>query len=85
VDIFSFGVAAYELLTDQKPFPGETPGDILKRQLDRSSFVPPSGYNADLPPGLEKVILRCLEREPERRYPFLGVMSRELQAALYVS
>jgi serine/threonine-protein kinase len=85
VDIFSFGVAAYELLTNQKPFPGETPGDILKRQLDRSSFVPPSGYNADLPPGLEKVILRCLEREPERRYPFLGVMSRELQAALYVS
>jgi serine/threonine-protein kinase len=85
VDIFSFGVAAYELLTNQKPFPGETPGEILKRQLDRSSFIPPSGYNADLPPGLEKVILRCLEREPERRYPFLGVMSRELQAALYVS
>src|SRR5438552_3141145 len=84
VDIFSFGVAAYELLTNQQPFPGETPGEILKRQLDRSAFVPPSGYNPDLPPGLEKVILRCLEREPERRYPFMGVMARELQAALYV-
>src|SRR5215467_4904961 len=43
VDIFSFGVSAYELLTNQKPFPGETPAEILKRQLDRSSFVPPSG------------------------------------------
>jgi serine/threonine protein kinase len=84
VDIFSYGVAAYELLTNQKPFPGDTPGEILKRQLDRSAFVPPRQYNPDLPLNLEKVILRCLEREPERRYPFVGVMVRELQAALYV-
>jgi len=84
VDIFSFGVAAYELLTNQKPFPGDTPGEILRRQLDRSAFVPPREYNADLPASLEKVILRCLEREPERRYPFIGVMARELQSALYI-
>jgi serine/threonine-protein kinase len=83
VDIFSYGVTAYELLTNQKPFPGETPADILKRQLDRSEFVPPSQYNPDLPPNLENVILRCLERDPERRYPFMGVMARELKAALY--
>ena len=84
VDIFSFGVTAYELLTNQKPFPGDTPADILRRQLDRSSFVAPRQLNPDLPPALEKVILRCLEREPGDRYPFLGLMSRELQAALYV-
>src|SRR5439155_9743352 len=41
VDIFSFGVTAYELLTNQKPFPGDTPGEILKKQVDRSDFVPP--------------------------------------------
>ncbi len=84
VDMFSYGVAAYELLTNQKPFPGETPGEILKRQLDRSDFIPPRELNPDLPPALERVILRCLEKEPERRYPFIGVMVRELQAALYV-
>jgi serine/threonine-protein kinase len=84
VDIFSYGVAAYELLTNQKPFPGETPGEILKRQLDRTEFVTPRTLNPDLPVNLEKVVLRCLEAEPERRYPFLGVMARELQAALYV-
>ena len=39
----------------------------------------------EVPVNLEKIILRCLEREPERRYPFIGVMVRELQAALYVS
>ena len=84
VDIFSFGVTAYELLTNQKPFPGETPAEILKKQIDRSEFVPPTQYNPDLPPKLEKVILQCIEREPERRYPFMGVMARELKAALYV-
>src|SRR2546425_105247 len=85
VDIFSYGVAAYELLTNQKPFPGETPAQILQKQIDRSDFVAPRQYNPDLPANLEKVILRCLEREPERRHPFIGVMVRGLKSALYVS
>ena len=84
VDIFSYGVTAYELLTNQKPFPGETPAQILQKQLNRSDFVAPRQYNPDMPANLEKVILRCLELEPERRHPFMGVMVRELQAALYV-
>ena len=84
VDIFSFGVSAYELLTFQKPFPGESPAEILRRQLDRTEFIAPRQHNPDIPPTVEKIILRCLEKEPERRYPFIGVMVRELQAALYV-
>jgi serine/threonine-protein kinase len=84
VDIFSYGVSAYELLTNQKPFPGDTPGEILAKQLDRSSFVEPRQYNSDMPASLQKVILRCLEREPDRRYPFIGMMVRELKDALYV-
>src|SRR5579859_7081739 len=40
-DIFAYGVSAYELLTNQKPFPGESPGEILKKQLDRTTFVSP--------------------------------------------
>src|SRR3989442_1085835 len=81
VDIFSYGVTAYELLTNQKPFPGETPAQILQKQLDRSTFASPRQYNADLPAALEKVVLRCLENDPGSRYPFIGVMARELQAA----
>lgn len=84
VDIFSYGVAAYELLTSEKPFPGETPAEILKRQLDRSSLVPPRQHNPDVPPAMENVILRCLERDATRRYPFVGLMAREVRAALYV-
>ena len=84
VDMFSYGVSAYELLTNQKPFPGETPAEILALQLDRSGFIAPRQLNPDIPASLEKVILRCLERDPQRRYPFIGMMVRELQAALYV-
>ncbi len=84
VDVFSYGAAAYELLTNQKPFPGDSPAEILQKQLDRSEFVSPRQLNPDLPLGLEKIILRCLETEPERRYPFVGVMLRELQQVLYV-
>jgi eukaryotic-like serine/threonine-protein kinase len=84
VDVFSFGVTAYELLTNQKPFPGDTPAEILKRQNDRSNFALPRQLNPDLPANLEKIILRCLERDPLKRYPFISMMTRELKSALYV-
>ena len=83
-DIFAYGVTAYELLTNQKPFPGNSPGEILAAQMEPSGPVAPREHNPDLPPGLEKVVLKCLEREPDRRYPFSGMMLRDLQAALYV-
>ena len=83
-DVFSYGAAAYELLTNHKPFPGDSPGEILSKQIERSEFLTPRQLNPDIPVALEKVILRCLEREPEKRYPFVGVMVRELKAALYV-
>ncbi len=84
VDVFAYGVAAYELLTSQKPFPGDSPGEILARQINRSDFVTPRQHNPDIPPAMEKVILKCIEHEPDKRYPFLSVMTRDLKAALYV-
>jgi serine/threonine-protein kinase len=46
--------------------------------------VPPREHNPDLPAALEKVILKCLARDPEKRYPFMSVLVRDLQNALYV-
>jgi serine/threonine protein kinase len=83
-DIFAYGVAAYELVTNRKPFPGETPGEILAAQLDHSSPAPVREHNPKIPAALEKVILKCLAREPDRRYPFMSVLVRDLQNALYV-
>ena len=85
VDIFAFGVSAYELLTNRKPFPGDSPEEILRRQIDRSQdFVAPRELNPDIPAALEKAILKCLERDPDKRYPYMSVLVRDLQAALYV-
>lgn len=83
VDMFAFGVSAYELLTNEKPFPGETSTDILHAQTDRSDFKTPRELNPDIPVGLEKAILKCIERDPDMRYPFMSVLVRDLKAALY--
>jgi eukaryotic-like serine/threonine-protein kinase len=83
-DIFAYGVSAYELLTGQKPFPGDTPDEVLRRQLDRSSFVAPREHNGDIPLSLEKAILKCLEREPEKRYAITSLLVHDLENILYV-
>ena len=84
VDIFAFGVAAFELLTNRKAFPGEDINEILSRQLDRSQFMAPRQLNGDIPAALERAILKCIETDPNHRYPFLSVLVRDLKAALYV-
>lgn len=83
-DIYSFGVMAYELVTHQKPFPGETPDEILRRCLDRREFAPPREVNPGVPPALERIILRCLDRDPARRFPHVTGLRYELEKALYV-
>ena len=83
-DIFAFGVATYELLTNRKPFPGFTPAEILAEQQNRAGFVPPRQHNPDIPANLEKVIVRCLQQDPQKRYPFMAVLMHDLKTALYV-
>lgn len=84
VDVFAYGVTAYEIVTGQKPFPGIEPADILKKQLDRAGFATPRQLNPDVPPALEKIILKCLETDPDKRYLFMSVLVHELESALYI-
>ncbi len=82
-DIFAFGVSAYELLSNHKPFPGDSADDILKSQLSG----PPTAlrqHNPDLPLVLENIVMKCLERDLGQRYPYMSVVVRDLQAALYI-
>jgi serine/threonine-protein kinase len=84
-DIFAFGVTAYELLTLRKPFSGETPKEILMSQVDGTQdLIRPRELNPDIPAALEKVIVKCLERPPDKRYPYMSVVVRDLQSALYI-
>ena len=83
-DIFAYGVVAYELLTNHKPFPGDTPADILAAQMDPSGPTSLREHNPGVPPALEKIVMKCLERDPQRRYPVTGMLLRDLQSALYL-
>ena len=83
VDIFAYGATAYELLTGQEPFPGETAEEILRKQLDRT-ITPPRELNPEIPPAVERSVLKCLEREPDNRHPIMSVLVHELETALYV-
>jgi serine/threonine-protein kinase len=83
-DIFAFGVVAYELLSHRKPYPGDSPAEILAAQMAPAGPVELREHNPDVPPALEKIILKCLARDPNQRYPFTGLMLRDLQSALYV-
>jgi eukaryotic-like serine/threonine-protein kinase len=82
-DIFAFGVTAYEVLTTQKPFPGDTPAEILRKQLN-DDCAPPRDLNPDIPLAMEKLILKCLKFDMAERYPHMSIVVRDLQAALYV-
>ena len=84
VDIFAYGVTAYELLTGQKPFAADNPAEILRKQMNRSDFTPPRQINPDVPPALEKTILKALEHDPDKRHPIMSVLVHELKTALYV-
>lgn len=84
-DIFSFGVMAYEVLTFRKPFIGETPEAVLRKQLDQKHpITPPREINEDIPIAVERILLKCLERDPEKRFPNAHVLVAQLQQALYV-
>lgn len=84
-DLFSFGVMAYEVLTFRKPFIGDTPEAVLRKQLDeKHPITPPREINEDIPIAVERIILKCLERDADKRFPNAHVLVAQLQQALYV-
>jgi len=84
VDVFAFGVAAYELLTSTQPFPGQASAEILNCQLNRVKFKTPRQLNPDLPQALERIVLKCIEANPDKRYPFFSMLMHDLKGVLYV-
>ncbi len=65
-DIWGLGVLLYYLVTAHLPFRGSTPIAILQAVLEHDP-VPPTTHLPSLPPGLSALILRCLQKDPERR------------------
>ena len=67
-DIYSLGAVAYYLLTGRPPFEGEGGIEVLIAHA-RDPVVPPSRVRADVPEDLERVVLRCLAKDPAERFP----------------
>ncbi len=82
-DIFAFGLVAYELLTQRKPFAGDTPEDGVRNVLDGNFRVKSiREHNEHVPADVEQIVMKCLQRDIAARWPSMTLVAGKLRVAL---
>jgi len=79
-DIFSTGVVMYEMATGASPFSGTSPSVVMAKILNQPP-PPLSQHNANVPPALEKAILKCLQKNRDDRYQKASELLADLRSA----
>ena len=80
-DIYSLGIVMYEMVTGRVPFDGDSTVAVAIQHLQEEMVVP-SAYAADLPISYEKIILKCTQKNPERRYQAVAELLADLRQSL---
>ncbi|HVV51946.1 MAG TPA: serine/threonine-protein kinase, partial [Polyangia bacterium] len=83
-DIYALGVILYQLYAGRLPFEGETFMEVLTKQVTIPP-EPPSKHAPSIPPALDRLILRCLAKEPGERPQSAGEVQRELEGIFAVA
>src|SRR5579864_5854515 len=78
-DVYALGIVMYEMLTGRTPFDGDNPVAVAMQHIQDLPVVP-SQFNPNIPPALEDIIMRCLEKIPEMRYRDGNSLARAIEA-----